>query len=129
MRMRSGETVQIQLQFIILGFDAPGSAPFLTASPRVRLTLRAGAGRSAQGVGSAKAVLVTWRDGPGWGGKAQMGRAGEAAWPGGWGWSSCRLGAGPGPRPTPSAALPPSPALPQNPFARIIHKRAHYKMT
>lgn len=50
----------------------------------------------------------------------------------GWGWSSCQSQcAGPGPLPyPPSTALPPYPLpFPRNPFARIIHKRAHYKMT
>lgn len=50
----------------------------------------------------------------------------------GWGWSSCQSQcAGPGPLPSPpSTALPPYPLpFPRNPFARIIHKRAHYKMT
>lgn len=90
-------------------------------------------GQVRVGVGSAKAVLVTWRE------DSRVGRQGtNEGWVVGEVASLRRDGVGAaaslsvlGPLSyPPSTALPPYLLpFPRNPFARIIHKRAHYKMT
>lgn len=121
--------MQIQLQFIIiLGFNAPGNCPTPRLPPNSSTVPQyqpyAGVGRvgrSGKGVGSAKAVLVTWRVLQGGEGKAQN----RSGW---WGRWHLYRGMGleqlpvsvcwAGPTPVPTLLSPASlhPPLPQKPF-------------
>lgn len=136
MQSEGKKTVQIQLQFIIiLGFDVPRNCPIprLPPDPQHFPQYPPNAGVEGGQVGGGCGLCRGSAGDPagrqgtnqGWevGEVASLRRDGAGA--------AASLCAGPGPLPAPpSAALPPDPRpFPRNPFARIIHKRAHYKMT